>query len=152
MLALVVMDHALRQRAQCGDVRSPTPPIPAQRALTAGAVADAPPRRTLLAFGAVSFAYFAYAGLFCTYAPLWYQSLGYSTFAIGVLTSVQSATRVFEPYAWGWIGRPHRPARAAAAARRGGALICVAAASCSRATTPGSPRVTVVALRSARPA
>jgi chorismate synthase len=28
MLALVVMDHALRQRAQCGDVRLPVPPIP----------------------------------------------------------------------------------------------------------------------------
>ncbi len=30
MLALVVMDHALRHRAQCGDVRTPTPPIAAQ--------------------------------------------------------------------------------------------------------------------------
>jgi chorismate synthase len=30
MLALVLMDHALRQRAQCGDVRVPTPPIPAR--------------------------------------------------------------------------------------------------------------------------
>jgi chorismate synthase len=28
MLALVVMDHALRHRAQCGDVRLPVPPIP----------------------------------------------------------------------------------------------------------------------------
>jgi chorismate synthase len=27
MLALVLMDHALRQRAQCGDVACPTPPI-----------------------------------------------------------------------------------------------------------------------------
>ncbi|MDE2276893.1 MAG: chorismate synthase, partial [Burkholderiales bacterium] len=31
MLALVVMDHALRQRAQCGDVQLPLPPIPAGR-------------------------------------------------------------------------------------------------------------------------
>ena len=76
---------------------------PCAGALTAGAVADAPPRRTLLAFGAVSFAYFAYSGLFLTYAPLWYQSLGYSTLAIGLLSSVQSATRVASPYAWGWI-------------------------------------------------
>jgi chorismate synthase len=30
MLALVVMDHVLRHRAQCGDVRVPVPPIPAQ--------------------------------------------------------------------------------------------------------------------------
>ena len=28
MLALVLMDHALRQRAQCGDVTLATPPIP----------------------------------------------------------------------------------------------------------------------------
>ncbi len=31
MLALVVMDHALRQRAQCGDVVLPVPPIAAHR-------------------------------------------------------------------------------------------------------------------------
>ena len=31
MLALVVMDHALRHRAQCGDVVMPLSPIPAQR-------------------------------------------------------------------------------------------------------------------------
>jgi chorismate synthase len=31
MLALVLMDHALRHRAQCGDVQLPLPPIPAQR-------------------------------------------------------------------------------------------------------------------------
>jgi chorismate synthase len=29
MLALVVMDHALRHRAQCGDVQLPVPPLPA---------------------------------------------------------------------------------------------------------------------------
>jgi chorismate synthase len=28
LLALVVMDHALRHRAQCGDVQLPVPPIP----------------------------------------------------------------------------------------------------------------------------
>ena len=31
MLALVVMEHALRQRAQCGDVHLPLPPIAGQR-------------------------------------------------------------------------------------------------------------------------
>ena len=31
MLALVVMDHALRHRAQCGDVHLPVPPLPAGR-------------------------------------------------------------------------------------------------------------------------
>ena len=52
-------------------------------------------------FAVVSLAYFAFAGLFGTYAPLWYQSLGYTTLAIGTLTSLQSATRLFAPYAWG---------------------------------------------------
>ena len=61
------------------------------------------PRRSLLAFSSVSFAYFSYSGLFGTYAPLWFQSLGYSTLAIGALVSAQSATRLFSPYAWGWL-------------------------------------------------
>jgi MFS transporter, PPP family, 3-phenylpropionic acid transporter len=61
------------------------------------------PQRALFAFAAVSFAYFAHAGLFGTYAPLWFQSLGYSTLAIGALASLQSATRVVSPYAWGWL-------------------------------------------------
>jgi len=61
------------------------------------------PRRALFAFGSVSFAYFAYAGLYGTYAPLWFQSLGFSTLAIGTLASLQSATRIFSPYAWGWL-------------------------------------------------
>ena len=65
--------------------------------------ADAARRRALFAFGSVSFAYFAYAGLFGTYAPLWLRSLGFSTLAIGTLASLQSATRLFSPYAWGWL-------------------------------------------------
>ena len=60
-------------------------------------------RRALFAFGSVSFAYFSYAGLVGTYAPLWFQSLGFSTLAIGALASMQSATRLFSPYAWGWL-------------------------------------------------
>ncbi|MCW5612912.1 MAG: chorismate synthase [Rubrivivax sp.] len=36
MLALVVMDHALRQRAQCGDVRLAQPAIPGQAAAEQG--------------------------------------------------------------------------------------------------------------------
>jgi PPP family 3-phenylpropionic acid transporter len=61
------------------------------------------PRRALFAFGSVSFAYFAYAGLYSTYAPLWLSSLGFGTLAIGTLASLQSATRLFSPYAWGWL-------------------------------------------------
>ena len=60
-------------------------------------------RPTVAPFAAVSFAYFAYAGLIGTYGPLWFQSLGYSTLAIGVLTSLQAGTRLFSPYAWGWL-------------------------------------------------
>ena len=60
-------------------------------------------RSALFAFASVSFAYFAYAGLFGTYAPLWFQSLGYSTLAIGALASLQSSTRLLSPYAWGWL-------------------------------------------------
>ena len=62
-----------------------------------------PQRRALISFGSVSFAYFAYAGLFNTYAPLWFASLGFSTLAIGGVASLQSATRLFSPYAWAWF-------------------------------------------------
>lgn len=84
----------------------------------------APPARpTVVPFAAVSFAYFAYAGLVGTYGPLWFRSLGYTTFAIGVLTSLQSSTRLFSPYAWGWVadqtGRRERLLRIAA----GGSLL-----------------------------
>jgi PPP family 3-phenylpropionic acid transporter len=58
-------------------------------------------RRVLLGFGWISFCYFSYAGLFGTYAPLWFQSLGFSTLAIGTLASLQSVTRIIGPYAWG---------------------------------------------------
>jgi PPP family 3-phenylpropionic acid transporter len=62
-----------------------------------------PLRKALIAFGSVSFCYFGYAGLFNTYAPLWFQSLGFSTLAIGGLASLQSGTRLFSPYMWGWL-------------------------------------------------
>lgn len=55
-------------------------------------------------FGALSFAYFAAIGLFNPYAPLWFQSLGFSTLFIGTLASLQSWTRVVAPYAWSWWG------------------------------------------------
>jgi MFS transporter, PPP family, 3-phenylpropionic acid transporter len=61
----------------------------------------APP---VVAFGAVSLSYFACLGFFNPYAPLWFQSLGFSTLAIGTIVSLQSWTRVFAPYAWSWFG------------------------------------------------
>jgi len=86
----------------------------------------APSRSALFAFSSVSFAYFSYAGLFGTYAPLWFQSLGFGTLAIGALASMQSATRLFSPYAWGWLadhtGHRTRLLRIAV----GGALVCAA--------------------------
>jgi PPP family 3-phenylpropionic acid transporter len=59
---------------------------------------------SLAPFGALSFAYFASIGLFNPYAPLWFQSLGFSTLAIGAIGSLQSWTRVVAPYAWSWTG------------------------------------------------
>lgn len=55
-------------------------------------------------FAALSFTYFAVIGLFNPYAPLWFQSLGFSTIVIGAIASLQSWTRVLGPYAWGWFG------------------------------------------------
>ena len=55
-------------------------------------------------FAALSFTYFAAIGLFSPYAPLWFQSLGFSTLVIGTIASLQSWTRVLGPYGWGWFG------------------------------------------------
>lgn len=55
-------------------------------------------------FGALAFAYFAAIGLFNPYAPLWFQSLGFSTVVIGAIASLQAWTRVLSPYAWSWSG------------------------------------------------
>ncbi|MBA4178282.1 MAG: MFS transporter [Leptothrix sp. (in: Bacteria)] len=67
-------------------------------------VTAAAPSRPLVRLGALSFAYFAAIGLFNPYAPLWFQSLGFSTLLIGTLASLQSWTRVLAPYAWSWWG------------------------------------------------
>jgi PPP family 3-phenylpropionic acid transporter len=68
--------------------------------LTAAPAATAP----LARFGTLSFCYFAAIGLFNPYAPLWFQSLGFSTLLIGGIAALQSWTRVFAPYAWSWSG------------------------------------------------
>jgi MFS transporter, PPP family, 3-phenylpropionic acid transporter len=66
----------------------------------------APPRHVsgLKRFAALSSTYFAAIGLFNPYAPLWFQSLGLSTLAIGAIASLQSWTRVIAPYGWSWAG------------------------------------------------
>jgi PPP family 3-phenylpropionic acid transporter len=63
-----------------------------------------PPISGLKRFSALTFFYFAAIGLFNPYAPLWFQSLGFSTLVIGGIASLQSWTRVLAPYAWSWGG------------------------------------------------
>lgn len=64
-------------------------------------------RSPLAGYAALSASYFAAIGLFNPYAPLWFQSLGLSTLAIGAIVSVQSWTRIAGPYAWSWWGDHH---------------------------------------------
>ena len=60
-------------------------------------------RKQLFPFAALSASYFAHIGFFNPYLPLWLKELGFGLIAISVLTSVQSATRLFAPYAWGTL-------------------------------------------------
>ena len=70
---------------------------------------NAPPAPTrahgggLLPFAALSASYFAHIGFFNPYLPLWLKELGFGLVSIGLLVSLQSATRLFAPYAWGWV-------------------------------------------------
>jgi len=57
--------------------------------------------RPLVPFGALSATYFAHIGFFNPYLPLWLQAQGLTIAVISLLASLQSATRVFAPYAWG---------------------------------------------------
>ncbi len=58
-------------------------------------------RRQLLPFAALSASYFAHIGFFNPYLPLWLKDQGLGLFVVSLLTSVQAATRLFAPYAWG---------------------------------------------------
>src|SRR5665647_2905597 len=58
-------------------------------------------RRHLIPFAALSASYFAHIGFFNPYLPLWLKDMGLGIFAISLLTSIQAATRLFAPYAWG---------------------------------------------------
>jgi MFS transporter, PPP family, 3-phenylpropionic acid transporter len=58
---------------------------------------------SLVPFAALSATYFAHIGFFNPYLPLWLKDMGLSLVLISVLISVQSASRVFAPYIWGWI-------------------------------------------------
>lgn len=54
-------------------------------------------------FAALSASYFAHLGFFSPYLALWLKDLGLSIAVISVLASLQSATRLFAPYGWGWL-------------------------------------------------
>lgn len=62
-----------------------------------------PARSQLVPFAALSASYFAHVGFFNPYLPLWLKELGFPIFVISLLGSVQSVTRTFAPYAWGWL-------------------------------------------------
>ncbi len=66
--------------------------------------ADAPRISGLKRFSALTFFYFGAIGLFNPYAPLWFQSLGFSTLVIGGIASLQSWSRIAAPYAWSYAG------------------------------------------------
>ncbi len=59
--------------------------------------------RELLSFAALSASYFAHLGFFSPYLSLWLKDIGLSIAVISVLASMQSATRLFAPYGWGWL-------------------------------------------------
>lgn len=54
-------------------------------------------------FAALSASYFAHLGFFSPYLSLWLKDIGLSIAVISVLASLQSATRLFAPYGWGWL-------------------------------------------------
>jgi MFS transporter, PPP family, 3-phenylpropionic acid transporter len=57
--------------------------------------------RQLAPFAALSATYFAHIGFFNPFLTLWLKELGLSLLVISLMTSVQAATRLFAPYAWG---------------------------------------------------
>ena len=106
--------------------------------MSAAGAAVAPPRPTVAPFAAVSFTYFAYAGLISTYgAALVPEPRLLDARDRHDRRRCRAATRLVSPYAWGWLadhtGRRERLLRLAAAAR------CVASLGYFvRRATPGS--------------
>lgn len=58
-------------------------------------------RRQLMPFAALSATYFAHIGFFNPYLALWLKHLGFGIVAISLMGSLQAATRLFAPFAWG---------------------------------------------------
>jgi len=59
------------------------------------------PAQRALPLSVFTAAYFAHAGFFNPFLPLWLKELGLGLVVISALTAVQSLTRMFAPYAWG---------------------------------------------------
>jgi MFS transporter, PPP family, 3-phenylpropionic acid transporter len=68
---------------------------------TAPASAQPTLRAQIAPFAGLTAAYSTHAGFFGPFLPLWLKDLGLSLVVISVLTSLQAATRMFAPYAWG---------------------------------------------------
>ena len=56
-----------------------------------------------LKFSAFMFTYYAYAGIFATYATLYFADHGLSVPQIGILASLIPVMRIFGPNLWGWV-------------------------------------------------
>ncbi len=56
---------------------------------------------SVVPYAVLTAAYCTHAGFFNPFLPLWLKDLGLSIAVISLLTSVQAATRMFAPYAWG---------------------------------------------------
>ncbi|MSQ18671.1 MAG: MFS transporter [Betaproteobacteria bacterium] len=52
---------------------------------------------------AIYFAYFAYVGGYSPYITLYFQSIGQSAQAIGILLAISQTIRVFAPPFWAWL-------------------------------------------------
>ena len=57
----------------------------------------------VIRLAATYFAYFAYVGAYSPYITLYFQSIGQSAQAIGVLLAIGQAMRVFAPNVWAWL-------------------------------------------------
>jgi MFS transporter, PPP family, 3-phenylpropionic acid transporter len=60
-------------------------------------------RASVWPYAALSATYFAHIGFFNPFLPLWLHSLGYSLALVSLMVSMQSITRLYAPYAWGWL-------------------------------------------------
>lgn len=67
----------------------------------AGAPSPVATARQLWPYSAFTAAYFAHAGFFGPFLPLWLKDMGLGILVISLLTSVQPVTRMFAPYLWG---------------------------------------------------